>query len=118
MILTSSLSLWPNRYKYGHHAKISDAKYRMGDFRQHILAISKLTNQASYQGVARIAQAKFVSYLRNKSKDKTGADWVAKEWTGLIKGHYIKADSGIPFVFRSEFYCVETYWHDRPLLAK
>ena len=24
-----------------------------------------------------------------------------KEWTGPIKGHYTKADSGIPFLFRS-----------------
>ena len=82
--------------KYGHHAKKSDAKYRKGEFREHILAISKLTNQ----GVARIAQAKFVDYLRNERKDKTGADWVAKEWTGPIKGRYTKADSGMPFLFR------------------
>ena len=51
----------PTGAKYGHHAKISDAKYSKGKFLKNILAISKLINQ----GVARIAQAKFVDYLLN-----------------------------------------------------
>ena len=37
-----------------------------------------------------MAQAKFVDSLCNKSKDKSGADWSAKAWTGSIKGRYTK----------------------------
>ena len=84
-------SLWPNLSKIW----ASRLNFCTSEFCEHILAISKLTNQ----GVGGIAQAKFVDYLLNERKDKTGADWVAKEWTGPIKGRL--------FLFRS---WIVLYW--------
>ena len=61
--------------KYGHNAKICEAKNSKGDFWEQI---SRLTNQS----VARIVPATFVNQLRNECKgqnrgrlESEGMDW-------------------------------------------